>query len=87
MCLTRRFAAVRGPRKTGQPTRCSVLLDDALAHGFAKSFVNALNLTDRDLLIVGLDRLPGFFHQRAQSGFDFNIACTPFDTLPVAFFN
>ena len=78
---------MRGPRKTGQPTRCGVFLDDALAHGFAESFVNALNLTGRGLLIIGLDRLPGLFHQRAQSRFDFDVARAPFHTLPVAFFN
>ena len=85
--LTRRFAAVRGPRESGEPTRCGVFLDDAFAHGFAESFVNTLNLTVRDLLIVGLDRLPGFFHQRAQSRFDFDVARAPFHALPVAFFN
>lgn len=53
---------MRGPRKTGQPTGRGVFLDDALAYRFAKSFVNALYLTGRSLLIIGFDRLPGPFH-------------------------
>ena len=78
---------MRRAGKPGQPTRRGVFLDDTLAHRFAESFVNTLNLTISDLLIIGLDRLPGLFHQRAQSRFDFDVARAPFHTLPVAFFN
>ena len=85
--LIRRFTAVRRAGEAGEPTRSGVFFDDTFAHGFAKGFVNTLDLTGRGLVIFRLNGEPSFFHQRAQFRLNFDVARAPFDTLPVAFFD